>query len=97
MFGLYETAFGALTWGNILMLLLGGLLIYLGITKKMEPVLLVPIGFGIIMVNVPLGGLMVFDAEGFPIEAGTISETVKAIADGELGVLNILYTYALKI
>ena len=47
MFGLYETAFGILTWGNVLMLLIGGLLIYLGIAKKMEPVLLIPIGFGI--------------------------------------------------
>ncbi|GAI31644.1 unnamed protein product, partial [marine sediment metagenome] len=46
MFGLYETAFGALTWGNIFIFLIAGLLIYLGIAKKMEPVLLIPIGVG---------------------------------------------------
>ena len=58
MFGLYESAFGALTWGNIVMLLIGGLLLYLGIARKMEPLLLVPIGFGVLLVNLPLGGLM---------------------------------------
>jgi oxaloacetate decarboxylase beta subunit len=40
------------------MLLIGGVLLYLGIAKKMEPLLLVPIGFGVILVNLPLGGLM---------------------------------------
>ncbi len=40
------------------MLAIGGLLIYLAIGKKMEPLLLVPIGFGIMLVNLPLGGLM---------------------------------------
>ncbi len=64
MFGLYESAFGALTLGNIVMLLIGGLLIYLGIARKMEPLLLVPIGFGVVLVNLPMGGLMeVVDGE----------------------------------
>jgi oxaloacetate decarboxylase beta subunit len=40
------------------MLIIGGVLLYLGIAKKMEPLLLVPIGFGVILVNLPLGGLM---------------------------------------
>lgn len=67
MFGLYESAFGALTWGNIVMLLIAGLLIYLGIARKMEPLLLVPIGFGVLLVNLPLGGLMEVGADGEPI------------------------------
>ncbi len=58
MFGLYESAFGTLTWGNIVMLLIGGLLIHSALVRKMEPLLLVPIGFGVILVNLPLGGLM---------------------------------------
>ncbi len=33
-------------------------LLYLGIAKKMEPLLLLPIGFGMLLVNLPLGGLM---------------------------------------
>ncbi len=66
MFGLYDSAFGALTWGNIVMLLIAGLLIYLGIARKMEPLLLVPIGFGVLLINLPMGGLMEF-ADGEPV------------------------------
>jgi oxaloacetate decarboxylase beta subunit len=47
----------ALTWQLAVMLGLGGLLIYLGIAKAVEPVLLVPIGMGIILANIPLSGL----------------------------------------
>ena len=47
----------ALTWQAAVMLGIGGLLIYLGIAKEVEPVLLVPIGTGIILANIPLGGL----------------------------------------
>lgn len=96
MFGLYETAFGVITWGNILMLLIGGLLIYLGVGRKMEPILLVPIGFGIFMVNLPLGGLMIYTPEGFPAEVGSLHELIKAIADGRIGLLNVLYSYGIK-
>jgi len=96
MFGLYETAFGMLTWGNVLMLLIGGLLIYLGIAKKMEPVLLIPIGFGIFAVNLPLGGLMIYTPDGFPAEVGSLAELIKGIGAGEIGLLNVLYTYGIK-
>jgi len=64
VFGLYESAFGVLTWGNIVMLVIGGLLIYLGIARKMEPLLLVPIGFGVMLVNLPMGGLMTTIVQG---------------------------------
>src|SRR3989304_896429 len=47
----------ALPWQAAVMLGIGGLLIYLGIAKEVEPVLLVPIGTGIILGNIPLGGL----------------------------------------
>jgi len=63
MFGFFETGFLFFYWGNIIMLLIGGVLIYLGISKKMEPLLLVPIGFGILLVNLPLGGLMDYELE----------------------------------
>ena len=96
MFGLYETAFGALTRGNIIMFLIGGLLIYLGIAKKMEPVLLVPIGIGVFMVNLPFAGLMIYGPEGFPAEVGTLNELIKSIGEGKIGLLNLLYTYGIK-
>ena len=47
-----------LTVGNILMWLIAFFFIYLAITKKYEPLLLVPIGFGILIVNLPLADLM---------------------------------------
>jgi sodium ion-translocating decarboxylase beta subunit len=56
--GFFETGFSGLAWGSLVMLIIGGVLLYLGIAKKMEPLLLVPIGFGVILVNLPLGGLM---------------------------------------
>ena len=48
------TGFYNCTWQHILMLAVGVLLITLGIVKKWEPLLLVPIGFGIIIGNIPL-------------------------------------------
>jgi oxaloacetate decarboxylase beta subunit len=58
LFGIIETGFSDLYWGNLVMILIGGALIYLGIARKYEPLLLIPIGFGILLVNLPLGGLM---------------------------------------
>jgi len=43
---------------NVIMLLVGGGLIYLGVKKQVEPLLLVPIGFGCVLVNIPLSELM---------------------------------------
>lgn len=44
----------ALSWQNIIMYFIGGGLIYLAIKKDYEPMLLLPIGFGAILVNLPL-------------------------------------------
>ena len=46
----------AITWQHLVMWAIGGLLIYLAIAKKMEPTLLLPMGFGAIMVNIPFSG-----------------------------------------
>ena len=43
--------------GKIIMIVIGLLLIYLGIVKGFEPLLLIPIGFGGILVNIPFGGM----------------------------------------
>ncbi|MEK7373556.1 MAG: sodium ion-translocating decarboxylase subunit beta, partial [Thermodesulfobacteriota bacterium] len=44
----------AVDWRNTLMILVGFVLLYLGIKKDCEPLLLVPIGFGCILANIPL-------------------------------------------
>ena len=65
----------ALTWQMAVMLLVGGLLIYLGVAKEYEPVLLIPIGFGAILTNLPLTGIA--GPEGFLgilYDAGVITE-----------------------
>ena len=54
------TGFANVTVGHILMILIGLVFIYLAITKDWEPMLLVPIGFGIVIGNIPLfSGLQV--------------------------------------
>ena len=49
--------------GHVIMIVVGSLLLYLGINKGYEPLLLLPIGFGAILVNIPLAGMM--DEHGF--------------------------------
>ncbi|MEA4866525.1 MAG: sodium ion-translocating decarboxylase subunit beta [Sphaerochaeta sp.] len=46
----------ATTWKQLVMFGVGGLLIYLAIAKKLEPSLLLPMGFGAILVNLPFSG-----------------------------------------
>jgi carboxybiotin decarboxylase len=72
--GLIE-GFLHLHWSNPVMIVIGCILLYLGVKKDFEPLLLVPIGFGAILVNIPLGGLM--EEQGFLriiYEAGVITE-----------------------
>ncbi len=47
-------AVGHGTWGNLAMITVGCFFIYLGVVKDYEPLLLVPIGFGILVGNIPL-------------------------------------------
>ena len=55
---LVASGFAALTWQNIAMILVSFVLFYLAIVKKFEPLLLLPISFGMFLVNLPLAGLM---------------------------------------
>lgn len=50
---LNTTGFVSVTWGNVLMILAGAIFIFLAIVKGFEPLLLVPIGFGIVVGNIP--------------------------------------------
>ncbi len=51
---LQYTGFANATFGHILMIIIGLLFIYLAIKKDWEPLLLIPIGFGIVIGNIPL-------------------------------------------
>ena len=55
--------FANLTWQMVVMWIIGGTLIYLAIKKEMEPTLLLPMGFGAILVNLPLSGAVTQGAE----------------------------------
>lgn len=46
----------AVTWQQVVMWIIGGILIFLAIKKEMEPSLLLPMGFGAILVNLPFSG-----------------------------------------
>ena len=74
MFGLLESGFGLFYWGNALMIGIGLVFIYLAISKDMEPLLLIPIGFGMMLVNLPLGGIMDYEMVLRAPQAGIVME-----------------------
>ena len=94
---LYEmTAFGDI-FGNpgyFIMLLIGCLLLYLGIKKQYEPLLLIPIGFGVILANLPGGGMGVVDASNIQLANGRYMNFFE-IAH-EYGIMNLLYYSLIK-
>lgn len=53
-----ESGFAALTWQQLAMILISFVLIYLAIQKKFEPLLLLPISFGVLLANLPSTGIM---------------------------------------
>lgn len=59
-----STGFVNMTITQFIMILVASFLLYLAIEKKYEPLLLVPISFGMFLVNLPLGGLMAPPADG---------------------------------
>lgn len=63
-----------ITWQQAVMWLIGALLIYLAIKKRMEPSLLLPMGFGVILVNLPMSGAITQVVDG----------------ETEVGILNVL-------
>jgi oxaloacetate decarboxylase beta subunit len=92
---LYEmTAFGELSQEplSLLMLLIGFTLLYLGIKKKFEPLLLIPIAFGVLLANFPGGNMGVIPAD----EINNMSHlTILEIAK-DYGIMNMLYYILIK-
>ena len=76
---LAESGFATLTWREIVMLIVSCVLLYLAIEKKFEPLLLLPIAFGMLLANLPEAGLM-YDA------------TVNGGAWYESGIIRIIYS-----
>ncbi len=68
------TAFSSVTWQMVVMWGVCGILLYLGIHKKFEPLLLVPIAFGALLANLPTQGLITaaMSPEGY-LETGIIT------------------------
>ena len=62
----------SLTCKQMFMWIIGALLIYLAIAKKLEPALLLPMGFGAILVNIPMSGALNQTLEGIGPVQGII-------------------------
>ena len=73
--------FLSVTWQQIVMYCVGGLLIWLAIKKQLEPALLLPMGFGAILVNLPNSGVLNQMMAG-NIEAGGIIEWLYNVGIG---------------
>ncbi len=72
-------------WRYLTMWAIGGLLIFLAIKKEMEPTLLLPLGFGTILVNLPLSGAIdQFAADGSLVSEGALSTLFDAGIANEL-------------
>lgn len=80
--------------GTLLMLAIGGLLLYLGIRKNYEPLLLVPIAFGLILANLPGGGMGVVPAHMVQIDEHRYMNLFE-IAH-EYGIMNFVYYSLIK-
>ncbi len=77
---------GNITLPEVVMWIIGGVLIYLGIRKKMEPSLLVPMGFGAILVNLPMSAAVTQKVAGV-IEEGPLDILFNAGIGNELFLL----------
>jgi len=92
---LYEmTAFSGFTYQVAIMWLIAFVLLYLGIRKGYEPLLLVPIAFGVLLANFPGGGMGIVPAENVALE-GDRFKNLFEIAH-EYGIMNYLYYSLIK-
>ena len=84
------SGFTNLTWQSGILILLGCVLLYLAIAKGFEPLLLIPIGFGIILGNLPLAGLAAADEGGvlnIIYKAGILTEIFPCLIFVGLGAM----------
>jgi len=79
---------------SLLMLAIGTVLLYLGIKKQYEPLLLVPIAFGVILANLPGGGMGVVAADFIQIDEHHYKNLFEIAHD--YGIMNYLYFALIK-
>ena len=84
-----QSGFSNMVWGNWVMFIIAGVLIYLAIKKEYEPLLLIPIGFGIVLANLPLGLMGSYDEGimGLIYSSGIKTELLPPIIFLGVGVL----------
>ncbi|MEG0854550.1 MAG: sodium ion-translocating decarboxylase subunit beta, partial [Angelakisella sp.] len=78
-------------WRQGVMLIISFVLLYLAIVKQFEPLLLVPIAFGMMLANLPAAGLM-FDATAAPYAALDAAKTALAAGTGSVEAVNAAAT-----
>lgn len=81
-----DSGFASLTWQNAVMIIVSLVFLYLAIAKKFEPLLLVPIAFGILLANMPETGLM-----ADPAGLMDTSHIVEGARWYDSGVLRLIY------
>ncbi len=72
-----------LEWQQVVMWIIGGILIFLAIKKEMEPTLLLPMGFGAIIVNLPFSGVITQVAEDGEVSKGILDVLFRIGIDHE--------------
>lgn len=82
-----STGFVNVSYKNIIMLLIGGVFLYLGVVKDYEPLLLVPIGFGILVGNIPLPLQLFNSISVYMIDPHTGQYTFNTTGNSVLGII----------
>ena len=88
------TAFGAIDYQTVIMWIISFVLLFLGIKKGYEPLLLIPIGFGVLLANFPGAEMGIVDAANIDLGNGRYKNLFE-IAN-EYGILNFLYYSLIK-
>lgn len=77
-----DSGFAVITWQQILMIGVACVLVYMAIVKKFEPLLLLPIAFGMLLANLPLAGLMDGPPDGSTDPGGLLYYLYKGVKLG---------------
>lgn len=97
--GLYDLVvnFTSGGWQNLVMIAIACVLVYLAVKKGFEPLLLLPIAFGMFIVNIPGVYRILFGTKGFVITSVSTNEAVASLTSGELEKLfNVDFNAILK-